>query len=70
MENMPHFGVENGAPTVAEKVTLSGQWEKAGTNYDLSLGGNGQVKSMTAHTDGLRLIIKSGNDSLAFDHEQ
>jgi hypothetical protein len=70
LENMPHFGVENGAPTVAEKVTLSGQWEKAGTNYDLSLGGNGQVKSMTAHTDGLRLIIKSGNDSLAFDHER
>jgi len=70
LENMPHFTLENGATTVAEKVTLRGQWEKAGTNYDLSLGGNGPGKSMTAHTDGLRLIIKSGNDSLVFDREQ
>ena len=70
LESLPHFGVQDGAPIVAEKVTLTGQWEKAGTNYDLSLSGNGGSKSMTAHTDGLRLIIKTGNDSLAFDREQ
>jgi hypothetical protein len=54
-----------GAATVAEKATLQGQWKSNGTNYDLSLNG----KSMTARTDGLRLTIKSGNDSLVFDRE-
>jgi uncharacterized membrane protein required for colicin V production len=65
LENMPRFTVQNGAATVAEKSTLRGQWNSNGTNYDLSLNG----KSMTARTDGLRLTIKSGNDSLVFDRE-
>jgi hypothetical protein len=70
LDNLPHFTVQNGATAVAEKVTLRGQWENAGTNYDLSLGGNGPSKSMTAQIDGLRLTIKSGKDSLIFDREQ
>jgi len=65
LKNMPRFTVENGAATVAERRTLQGQWNANGTNYDLSLNG----KSMTARTDGLRLMIKSGNDSLVFDRE-
>ncbi len=65
LENMPRFMVQNGAAAVAEKATLQGQWKSNGTNYDLSLNG----KSMTARTDGLRLTIKSGNDSLVFDRE-
>ena len=36
-----------------KQTTWQGQWNNAGTNYDLSLNG----KSMTAHTDGLRLTI-------------
>ena len=70
LEQLPHFAVQNGATVVAEKVTSQGQWENAGTNYNLSLGGTGPGKSMTAHTDGQRLTIKSGNDSLIFDREQ
>ena len=65
LKNMPRFKVQMGAATVAEKATLHGQWKSSGTNYDLSLNG----KSMTARTDGLRLTIKSGNDSLVFDRE-
>jgi uncharacterized membrane protein required for colicin V production len=65
LKNMPRFKVQMGAATVAEKATLQGQWKSNGTNYDLSLNG----KSMTARTDGLRLTIKSGNDSLVFDRE-
>ncbi len=66
LENMPRFKVENGMPTVAETKTWQGQWNNAGTNYDLSLNG----KSMTARTDGLRLTIKSGGDVWVFDRAQ
>ncbi len=69
LENLPRFTVENGAATVAEKLAFQGQWINDGTNYELSLTGNGQHKSMTAHTDGLRLTIKSATDSWVFDRE-
>ncbi len=65
LENMPRFKVENGAATVAETTTWQGQWNNAGTNYDLTLNG----KSMTARSDGLRLTIKSGSDVWVFDRE-
>lgn len=66
LDNMPRFKVENGMPTVAQTTTWQGQWNNAGTNYDLSLNG----KSMTARTDGLRLTIKSGGDVWVFDRAQ
>jgi len=66
LENMPRFRMENGMTTVAETKTWQGQWNNAGTNYDLSLNG----KSMTARTDGLRLTIKSAADVWVFDREQ
>lgn len=66
LENMPRFKVENGMATVAETTTWQGQWNSAGTNYDLSLNG----KSMSARTDGLRLTIKSAKDVWVFDREQ
>ncbi|HXR46241.1 MAG TPA: CvpA family protein [Candidatus Limnocylindrales bacterium] len=66
LKNWPRFTVENGMPTVAETTTWQGQWNNAGTNYDLSLNG----KSMTARTDGLRLTIKSASDVWVFDREQ
>ena len=62
---MPRFTVENGMATVAQTTTWQGQWNNAGTNYDLSLNG----KSMTARTDGLRLTIKSASDVWVFDRE-
>ncbi|HEV2437107.1 MAG TPA: CvpA family protein [Verrucomicrobiae bacterium] len=65
LENMPRFKVENGAATVAETTTWQGQWNNAGTNYDLTLNG----KSMTARSDGLRLTIKSGSDVWVFDRD-
>ncbi len=66
LENMPRFQMENGMTTVAETTTWQGQWNNAGTNYDLSLNG----KSMTARTDGLRLTIKSASDVWVFDRAQ
>lgn len=66
LENMPRFKVENGMATVAQTTTWQGQWNNAGTNYDLSLNG----KSMTARTDGLRLTIKSASDVWVFDRAQ
>jgi hypothetical protein len=51
-------------------MAFQGQWKSNGSNYDFSLNGNDQHKSMTAHTDGLRLTTKSGNDSWVFDREQ
>jgi hypothetical protein len=65
LENLPRFTVQNGAAVVAEKTTLQGQWNNNGTDYDLSLNS----KSMTAHTDGLRLTLKSGVETFVFDRE-
>jgi hypothetical protein len=65
LQNLPRFTVQNGAAVVAEKTTLQGQWNNNGTDYDLSLNS----KSMTAHTDGLRLTLKSGVETFVFDRE-
>jgi hypothetical protein len=65
LKNMPTFTVQNGAPAVGQTTTWKGQWEDNGTNYNLSLKG----KSMTGHTDGLRLTIKSGAETWVFDRE-
>jgi len=69
LDNLPRFTVQNGMAAVAEKISLQGQWNNAGTDYDVSLNGNGQSRSMTARTDGLRLTMKSANDNWVFDRE-
>ncbi len=69
LENLPRFTVEKGVATVAEKLNFQGQWKNDGANYEISLNGNGQNKSVTAHTDGLRLTLKSDNDVWVFDRE-
>jgi hypothetical protein len=65
LENLPHFTVQNGAAAVDNRTTLQGQWKSNGADYDLSLDG----KSMTAHTDGLRLTLKSDVETFVFDRE-
>jgi len=70
LENVPRFKVEKGVATAAEKLSFQGQWKNDGTNYELSLKGHGQHKSMTARTDGLRLTLKSATDAWVFDREQ
>lgn len=69
LENLPRFTIQNGMAAVAEKLNFQGRWNNAGADYDVSLSGNGQNKSMTAHTDGVRLTMKSGNDNWVFDRE-
>jgi Colicin V production protein len=69
LENLPRFTVQKGMTTVAEKLNFHGQWQANGTNYEVLLNGNGPQKSTTAHTDGLRLTLKSDSDSWVFDHE-
>lgn len=69
LENIPRFKVERGAVTVAGRINFQGQWSHAGSNYDLSLSGNGQTKSMSAHTHGPQLTIKSANDVWVFEWE-
>lgn len=67
LENVPRFKVERGGATSSEKVTFEGQWRTDGPNYDVSLNGNGQSKTMTASADGLRLTLKSSMDVWVFD---
>ena len=69
LENLPRFKVDKGVATVAEKINFQGQWENRGTNYVLSLNGNGRHDTMTAQSDGLRMIVKSATDNWVFDHE-
>jgi hypothetical protein len=70
LKDLPLLKTQPNQPPVTEKATWQGQWKNNGINYDLSLGNNGQSKLMTAHTDGMRLTIKSGKDSvLVFDRE-
>lgn len=69
LDNLPRFTVQNGMAAVADKINFQGQWNEAGADYDVSLNGNGQSKSMTARTDGLRLTMKSGTDNWVFDRE-
>jgi hypothetical protein len=70
LKNFPSLKTQQGQTPTTEKATWQGQWKNADTNYDLSLNNNGQSKLMTAHTDGMRLTIKSGKDSpLIFDRE-
>jgi hypothetical protein len=69
LKNLPTLKTQPGRLPTTEKATWKGQWKDNGTNYDLSLSSNGQNKSMTAHTDGTRMTIKSGNDSWVFDRE-
>jgi hypothetical protein len=65
LDNMPRFAVQDGVATVAQTSSWQGQWNSSGADYSLSLNG----KSMTAHTDGQRLTIKSGNETWVFDRE-
>jgi hypothetical protein len=65
LDNMPRFAVQDGVATVAQTSSWQGQWNSSGIDYSLSLNG----KSMTAHTDGQRLTIKSGNETWVFDRE-
>ncbi|MDE3067477.1 MAG: CvpA family protein [Verrucomicrobiota bacterium] len=70
LKNMPQIKTQPGQPPATEMVTWQGQWKAAGTHYDLSLSANGQSKSWTAQTDGLRLRLKSPQETLVFDREE
>jgi hypothetical protein len=69
LKDLPRLKTQPNLPPVTEKATWKGQWKNNGTNYDLSLNSNGQIKFMTARTDGQRLTLQSGNDSFVFDRE-
>ncbi|HVU08048.1 MAG TPA: CvpA family protein [Verrucomicrobiae bacterium] len=64
LKNLPNFKNQPPSPE-----TWTGSWTVSGTNYDLSISGNGQSQSLTAQTDGLRLTIKGGKNVMVFDHE-
>jgi hypothetical protein len=66
LKNLPQFKSQ---PGPVETATWQGQWKSDDTNYDLSLTSNGQSKSMTAQTDGLRLTIKDDKSTLIFDRD-
>ena len=69
LKDLPYLKTQPNKLPVTEKATWQGQWKDNGTNYDLSLNSNGQSKFMTAHTDGRRLTLQSGNDSFVFDRQ-
>lgn len=53
--------------TPPEDNTWTGQWSDDGTNYDLTMSLNNQTKVAMAQTDGLRLTVKMGDDTLVFE---
>jgi len=67
LKNFPR--VKPGTPPVTEKITWTGQWSNDDTNYDLTLTSNGENKSMTAQTDGLRLTLKDEQNIMVFDRQ-
>jgi hypothetical protein len=69
LENLPHLKVQPNQRPTLDTATWQGQWKHDGDNYDLSLSSNGEYKSMTAQTDGVRLTLKDGKDTLIFDRE-
>jgi hypothetical protein len=64
LKSLPNF--KNQPPT---PETWKGTWTADGTNYDLSLTGNGDNKSMTAQTSGGRLTLQDDKNILIFDRE-
>jgi hypothetical protein len=64
LKSLPDFKSKPPAPK-----TWKGTWTADGTNYDLSLAGNGDNKSMTAQTSGGRLTLKDDKNILIFDRE-
>jgi uncharacterized membrane protein required for colicin V production len=67
LKNLPAF--KSGAASATETATWTGQWSSDDTNYDLTLTSNGENKSMTAQTDGIRLTLKDSQNILVFDRE-
>ncbi|HUB87047.1 MAG TPA: hypothetical protein VMB22_04090, partial [Verrucomicrobiae bacterium] len=65
LNNLPHLNP--GRPPTTDVVSWKGTWTADGTNYDLSLTGNGQSKTMSASTDGTWLTIKDDDSLLIFD---
>ncbi len=65
LKNLPDFKKQPATPE-----TWKGSWtDSDGTNYDLSLASNGDNKSMTVQTSGVRLTLKDDKNSLVFDKE-
>jgi hypothetical protein len=63
LKSMPTF--KPGQPP----VTWMGTWTPHDSNYDLALSANGENRSMTAQTGGVRLTLKDDQSTLVFDHE-
>jgi hypothetical protein len=64
LKSMPNFKKQPPTPE-----TWKGSWTTDGSNYDLTLSSNGENKSMTAKTDGVRLTLTDDKNTLIFEHE-
>jgi hypothetical protein len=62
LKNMPDFKSKPPSPQ-----TWTGQWSGNDSNYDLTLNANGKTESGTADTDGLRLTIKTSDNTYVFE---
>jgi hypothetical protein len=67
LKNLPQL--KPGKPPTTDFANWNGSWTANDTNYDLSLSSNGTDKFMTAETDGARMTIKEGKNTLIFEHE-
>jgi hypothetical protein len=67
LKNLPQL--KPGKPPKTDFANWNGSWTANDTNYDLSLSSNGTDKFMTAETDGARMTIKEGKNTLIFEHE-
>ncbi|MGH7940337.1 MAG: CvpA family protein [Limisphaerales bacterium] len=61
LKNVPDFRT---SPPASD--TWTGQWLQDGANYELTLNANNRSKVAIAQTDGLRLTVKMGDDTLVF----
>jgi hypothetical protein len=62
LKGLPNFKDKPPTPE-----TWTGQWSGDDSNYDLTLSLNGQTLSGTAETDGLRLTIKTSDNTYVFE---
>jgi hypothetical protein len=64
LKNMPNFKSKPPSPE-----TWKGSWTANSANYDLTLTGSGENKSMSAKIENDRLTLKDDNYTLIFDRE-
>ncbi len=69
LKSFPQLKTQTGQAPTTETADWVGTWTASDTNYDLTLSNNGETKSVTAQTSGVRLTLNVDRNTLIFDRE-